>query len=196
MRNVVLSMVVPLDGYIEGENGDISWHVWDSDMQDYMADFLDTADTLFYGRRAYELMLKYWPGAEHDITMSETDRAFARKMNELNKIVFSRTLTEVEWKAQLVKENAVQKVNELKKLAGKDMILFGGAEIAATFMTHNLLDEYRLIINPVVLGKGKSLFNGTDQHFKLTKMETFRCGNVLLVYKPDKHHAAGRSGEV
>lgn len=188
MRNVVLSMVTSLDGYVEGENGDISWHVWDGQMQDYMTDFLESVDTLLYGRVAYELMLEHWPAAENDASLSESDRTFARKMNNLRKVVFSKTLNNAEWNARLVRENVAEKVRELKQQLGKDMVLFAGADLANTFMAEDLIDEYRLIVNPVVLGSGKPLFKDITKHFTLIETRTFNCGNVLLVYKPHKEN--------
>jgi len=186
MRKVILSMVTSVDGYVEGKNKDISWHVWDDEMQDYMCDFLDTVDTFFYGRISYQLMLDHWPTAEKGNQGKNEDLAFARKMNEMKKVVFSRTLEESSWNARIVKENVAEEVKRLKRQSGKDMVLLAGADIAATFMEHNLIDEYRLIISPVVLGKGKLLFKGGEHQFELVNTKTFNCGNVLLIYKSNK----------
>jgi dihydrofolate reductase len=105
------------------------------------------------------------------------------KMNDLHKVVFSRTLTKLKWNAKLVKENAVEEVMKLKNEPGGNMVFFAGAEIVSTFMQYGLIDEYRIIVNPVVLGSGNSLFKNFFQTFELVKTETFRCGNVLLVYQ-------------
>ncbi|WP_078578213.1 dihydrofolate reductase family protein [Salipaludibacillus agaradhaerens] len=182
MRNVILSMAVSLDGYIESTNRDISWHVWDADMQEYMSDFLETVDTLLYGRTVYELMINHWPAAENAGGNTAEDRAFAQKMNKLNKIVFSRTLNKVTWNARLVKEKAVEELLRLKREPGKDMVLFGGANIAETFMRNGVIDEYRLIVNPVVLGSGNRLFKTEIRGLTHVKTKGFNCGNVLLIY--------------
>jgi len=178
MRKIILSMMVSLDGYIEGINNDINWHVWDDKMEDYMMDFFQTVDTFIYGRKSYELMLGYWP--------SQTG-AFADVMNSTSKIVFSKTLETVAWNSKLVSKNVVEKISLEKNKKGKDLVLFAGAGIASTFIMHDLIDEYRLIINPVVLGKGTSLFPDKKRlQLKLLEVKAFDCGNTLLIYKPEK----------
>lgn len=176
-RNVVLSMMVSLDGYTEGPNRDITWHVWDDEMADYMMGLFQTVDTFLYGRVSYELMLQYWP--------SQTGE-FADVMNKTPKIVFSRTLDDVKWNSRLVKENVPEEIRKLKQQPGKDLVLFAGADLASTFIRNGLIDKYRLIVNPVVLGEGTPLFKDVqDQlNLRLTRSQSFRCGNVLLCYEP------------
>jgi len=176
-RKLVLSMMVSVDGYIEGPNDDITWHVWDEEMSEYMLGFFDTVDTFLYGRKSYELMIGYWP--------SQTG-AFADIMNETPKLVFSRTLDEVNWNSRLIKENAADEVRQRKKISGKNMVLFAGADIASTFIEHNLIDEYRLIVNPVVLGNGTPLFKDLKNRLSLNLVQStsFRCGNTLFCYEP------------
>ncbi|GIO19370.1 pyrimidine reductase [Oceanobacillus oncorhynchi subsp. incaldanensis] len=183
MRKIVLSMVMSLDGFVAGEDGDSSWHVMDEEMHDFMDDFLDSVDTLLYGRVAYEMMLQHWPSAEFDKKSTEKNRSFARKMNKMKKVVFSRTLEKVEWNARLVKGNLAFEVEKLKDQPGKKIALLAGASIAQTFIQHDLIDEYRLILNPVLIGKGQRLFNDVNQKLELIESRTFQCGNVLLVYK-------------
>lgn len=170
-------MMTSLDGFIEGPNHNINWHVFDEKMSEYMMGFFDTVDTFLYGRKSYELMLTYWP---------EQSGPFADIMNETRKIVFSKKLDKVEWNSELVKENIPEKMREEKKKPGKDMVLFAGADIAATFIKHNLIDEYRLIINPVALGSGTPLFKDLKSSLRLECMNTmtFDCGNVILIYNP------------
>lgn len=176
MRQIVLSMMVSIDGYIEGMDSDISWHVWDDEMQAYMMDFLETVDTFIYGRKSYELMLDYWPNQKG---------AFADIMNQTPKIVFSKTLKKAQMNARIVHKNLVGEVQKEKARPGKDMALFAGANLASSFMEHNLIDEYRIIVNPVTLGKGIPLFQTEKRHqYNLFHTKTFACGNVLLIYKP------------
>lgn len=176
MRKVILSMMVSLDGYIEGINNDINWHVWDAEMADYMMDFFQTVDTFIYGRKSYELMLSYWP--------NQTG-AFAEIMNRTPKIVFSKTLDKAEWNSSLVKQHVIENIQIEKKKKGKDLVLFAGADIASTFIEHDLIDEYRLIVNPVVLGKGTPLFQVKNPiELILQDAKTFACGNVLHRYIP------------
>lgn len=170
-------MMVSLDGYVEGPNRDITWHVWDNEMAEYMMGFFQTVDTFLYGRVSYELMLEYWP--------SQTGE-FADVMNQTPKIVFSRTLDDVEWNSRLVRENVPEEIQRLKQKPGKDLVLFAGADLASTFIQHDLIDEYRLIVNPVVLGEGTPLFQDVQSRLglRLTQSRSFRCGNVLLCYEP------------
>lgn len=179
MRKLVLSMMVSTDGYIEGTNDDITWHVWDEEMSEYMMGFFDTVDTFLYGRKSYELMTQYWP--------SQTGE-FADVMNETSKLVFSRSLNGVEWNSELIKENVADEVRQRKNQKGKNMVLFAGADIASTFIEHNLIDEYRLIVNPVVLGSGTPLFKDVKNRLSLNLLQTtsFQCGNTLLCYEPAK----------
>lgn len=183
MRKIILSMVISLDGFVSGENGDCSWHVMDQEMHDYMDAFLDTADTLLYGRVAYDMMLQYWPAAEFDDSNTEKTRSFAKKMNQKEKIIFSRTLEKGLWNARVVKENIALEIEHLKSKPGKDLVLFAGANTAQFFMEQNLIDEYRLIVNPILLGNGQRLFNNFQQKLNLIETQTFQCGNVLLVYR-------------
>ncbi|MBW8244004.1 dihydrofolate reductase family protein [Muricauda oceani] len=176
MRQVILSMLISVDGYIEGMDNDIEWHVWNDEMQTYMMDFMETVDTFIYGRKSYELMLDYWPQKQGE---------FADIMNKTPKIVCSTTLREAKMNARVVNKNLVEAIENEKAKQGKDMVLFAGADLASSFMEHNLIDEYRLIVNPVVLGKGTPLFqNQKQQQLKLVGAKAFACGNVLLTYKP------------
>lgn len=176
-------MVMSLDGFVEGEGGDSSWHVMDQEMHDFMESFLDTVDLLLYGRTAYEMMIKYWPTAEFDTRNTAKTRFFAKKMNTMNKVVFSRTMEEAQWNARVIKENVAVEVEKLKGQPGKNIALLAGADIAQTFISQDLIDEYRFIINPVLIGKGKRVFHNAIQKFELVESRTFNCGNVLLVYR-------------
>ena len=188
MRKVILSMMVSLDGYIEGSNRNIDWHVWSEEMDRFMGRFFDRIDTILLGRKTYELLVGYWPSASEPTD----DPVITDRMNKLPKIVFSKTLESVAWNARLVKENIAEEVTRLKQQPGKDIVIFGGADIASTFMQHDLIDEYQLIVNPVVLGSGKPLFNPDSFrsegkcNFKLLKTTTFHCGNVVLYYQPER----------
>ncbi|AWW31018.1 dihydrofolate reductase [Echinicola strongylocentroti] len=178
-RKILLSMMVSLDGYIEGEHKDISWHVWNREMDAYMMDLFATVDTFIYGRKSYELMLEYWP---------EQHGEFAQVMNTRPKLVFSKTLQKATWNATIQDEVDPITVQKLKERPGKDMVLFAGADLAHHFMKFHLIDEYRIIVNPVILGKGKRLFQDTGHPFSLTLKESvqFACGNMLLHYSDPK----------
>ncbi len=183
MRKIILSNLVSLDGYFEGPNREIDWHNVDEEFNEYAIDFLNSVDTLLFGRVTYQLMASYWPTP----TAIENDPIVADKMNSLPKIVFSRTLDKVEWEnSRLVNENIAEEVSKLKQQPGKDLAIFGSSDLALTLIQHGLIDEYRIIVNPVVLGNGKPLFKGIKNrlNLKLLKTKVFRSGNVCLYYEP------------
>ena len=174
--------MMSLDGFIEGPGGgsDWSWHVWDEEMEKYADELIDSVDVLLFGRVAFQLLADFW--------QAETGE-FAEKINGIPKIVFSRTLKKVEWNAKLVKENIAEEILKMKHQSGKNLVLLAGANVASTFMKLDLIDEYRIIVNPVILGRGKPLFKDIRDrmNLKLLKTKTFKCGNVILYYQPDKN---------
>jgi dihydrofolate reductase len=190
MRKVFAFDLVTLDGYFEGPNRDISWHNVDAEFNDYAIELLNSVDLLLFGRVTYELMARYWPTPE----VMKNDPIVAERMNNLWKVVFSRTLEKVEWhNTRLVKENIEEELQKMKKQSGKDMALLGSGNIVSGLAQRGLIDEYRIMVNPVVLGDGRPLFKGIRERLKLklTKTETFRNGNVLLYYQPtgkEKYH--------
>ena len=186
MRKVLFFMFTSLDGYFEGPNSDITWHNVDDVFNDLSIEQLNTVDLLLFGRITYDMMASYWPTpaaiAEDPIT--------AEMMNTLPKIVFSKTLSDTAWQnTRLVKDHFVNEIQKLKAQPGKNMIIFGSSELAVTFLKHDLLDEIRVMVNPIILGGGKTLFTGIQKpiKLKLTQSRTFASGNVLLCYQPDRH---------
>jgi dihydrofolate reductase len=183
MRKVIFQMMVSADGYFQGENGAIDWHNVDSDFSRYTVTFLNSIDTLVFGRVTYELMASYWP-TEAAI---KKDPVVAERMNNLQKIVFSNTLEKVEWKnSRLFKTNIADEIARQKLRQCKDLVVFGGSDLALTLIPEGLINEFRIIVNPVFLGKGKSLFSGMDSRLKVKLLfsKTFKSGNVLLSYVP------------
>jgi dihydrofolate reductase len=181
MKKVIVSNYVSLDGFIEGSNREIDWFVWDEEMAKYAIDLLDSIDTILFGRVTYELMASYWP------TATNQDPIITDAMNNLPKIVFSKTLEKAEWKnSRLVREVIPGEILRMKQQPGKNMVIFGSASIVSTFTQLGLIDEYRLIVNPVVLGSGKPLFKDIKEriNLKLLKTKTFNCENVILYYQP------------
>ena len=171
--------MVSLDGFIEGPKRELDWHVWDEEMEKEAHQTLDSVDAMLLGRVAYQLFADYWPTAKDSI---------APKLNQLPKIVFSKTLEKVEWNnSGLFRGNIAEEITNAKCQPGRDLILYGGADIATTFMRLGLIDEYRIIVNPVILGSGKPLFKNVKDgmNLKLLKTKTFKCGNVTLYYQPD-----------
>ena len=185
MRKVIFFMLTTLDGFFEGPDRDISWHNVDAEFNEFAIEQLSAVDTLLFGRVTYELMAGYWPtpAAKAD------DPVVAEKMNTLPKIVFSKTLGKADWQnTRLIKDNFQEEMSKLKGQPGKDLIIFGSSDLAVTFVRHGLIDEYRIMLNPVVLGSGKPLFKGIQDKLdlQLLKTKTFKSGNVLLYYRPVK----------
>ncbi len=183
MRKMIFQNMVSVDGYFEGANQEIDWHNVDAEFNEYAIDLLHHVDALIFGRITYQLMANYWPtpAARRD------DPIVAELMNSLPKIVFSRTLSKVEWQnSRLLKENLEGEIKALKQQQGKDLVIFGSSNLALTLIPLGLIDEIRLFIAPIVLGNGNPIFKGLKARLplKLVKTQTFRSGNVLLYYQP------------
>jgi len=185
MRKVIVFNMVTLDGFFEGPNGDIDWHNVDGEFNDYSINQLDSADGLIFGRVTYQLMVTYWPTQ----SAQKDDPIVAGRMNALQKIGFSRTLERVEWNnTRLVKDDAAGEISKLKQLPGKDLFIFGSASLASSLTRHGLIDEYRLMVNPVVIGSGRPFFKDLKERLNLKLLDTkpFQNGNVLLSYTLDR----------
>jgi dihydrofolate reductase len=185
MRKIILFNLITLDGFFAGPNGEIDWHNVDEEFNDFAIEQLSSADGLIFGRVTYQLMASYWPTP----TAITDDPIVAAKMNSIPKIVFSKTLEKADWSnTRLVKGNVVEEITRLKQQPGRDMYVFGSANLAAAFTNNGLIDEYRLIVNPVVLGRGIPLFKDIKDRLdlKLINTRTFRSGNILLYYEPVK----------
>ena len=185
MRNVDFFMLTSLDGYFEGPNKDITWHNVDEEFNEFAIEQLNSDDRLIFGRVTYEMMASYWPTR----AALSNDPIVAGKMNSLSKIVYSKSLSDVNWhNTRLIKDNFVEETLKLKQQPGRDLIIFGSSDLAVTFIEHGLIDEFRIMVNPIVLGDGKPLFKGLNDklHLKLLKTKTFKAGNVLLYYVPEK----------
>jgi dihydrofolate reductase len=183
MRKVIMFNLITLDGFFEGtKNWDIAWHQVDDEFNEFSIEQLDQAGGLIFGRVTYQGMADYWSSPE----AIKNDPIVAGKMNAIRKYVFSKTLDEVDWtNTQLIKGDAVQELKRLKSLGENNLLLFGSADLALTFTRNNLIDEYRLMVNPIILGEGRSLFaaNGGTLKFKLLDTKVFHNGNVLLSYQ-------------
>jgi dihydrofolate reductase len=177
MRKLIVSNMMSLDGFFEGPNHELNWHLVDHEFVAYAADMLRSVDTILFGRTTYELMANYWPNAPHDDV--------AEKMNGLPKIVFSKTLDKAGWNnCRLVRGDAVEEVSRLKQLPGKDMVILGSAMLASDLLQRGMIDEYRVILNPIFIGAGTPLFKGIERGVKLNLRETklLRSGVVILYY--------------
>lgn len=178
-------MMASLDGYIEGEDHDLSWHNVDSEFNDFAVAQLKEADTLLFGRGTYQLMESFWPSKEG----LEGDPEVASLMNSMKKVVVSHSLEKVTetdiWKnVELIKENTAQELARLKEEEEGSIAVLGSNNLCVTLLALGLLDEIRIMVNPVVIGKGTPLFATIKdkKYFTLTDTRTFKNGNILLTY--------------
>jgi dihydrofolate reductase len=186
-RRLFVSMIVSLDGFIEGPGRELDWFLdGDPQFDQYADEMLDSVGLALYGRRAYELMVSYWPNAEVN-PRSPADLTFARKMNALPKIVLSRTLERATWNnTRIVRDRVGETIAELKRTPGKPIVAWAGAGLVSTLAQLQLVDEYRLIVHPVVLGKGTPLWKDVEQrsHLRLTRVTQLGKSLVVLCYEP------------
>lgn len=182
MGRLILFDLVSLDGFFEAPGHDISWHSVDDEFDRLAIEQLDAAGCLVFGRVTYELMASFWPSEQG---MRE-DPEVARRMNALPKVVFSRTLRSAGWEnTRLAGGDAAAEMAALKGAVEKEIYLFGSADLAATFTAAGLIDEYRVIVNPIVLGAGTPLFKpGRRLDLRLIESRAYENGNVLLRYEP------------
>ena len=183
MRKLSVFNLVTLDGYFAGEGGDISWHMVDEEFQELANAASNSGNTLLFGRVTYELMAGFWPTPE----AIRTDPIVAAGMNKAEKIVFSRTLQKADWNnTRLVMDDMLAEVRRLKQGTGKELTVLGSGSIVSQLAQEGLIDEYQVLVNPVVIGKGRTMFEGIRDRIglKLVKTRTFGNGNVLLTYEP------------
>jgi dihydrofolate reductase len=186
MQKLVVFNHVSLDGYFVDVNGSMSWAK--SDHQDaewnaFVAANANGDGPLLFGRVTYELMASYWPTPMAD----QHDPVVAERMNKLPKVVFSRTLDKASWNnTKLVKGDMVAEIRKMKKEPGEGMAILGSGSIVSQLAQEGLIDVYQVVVNPIVLGRGRTMFDGVKEKLKLklTKTRTFGNGNVFLCYEP------------
>jgi dihydrofolate reductase len=180
MRKVIVWNMVTLDGFFEGPKPwEIDWHeyVWGDELQRFSLDQAKEVGTLLFGRKTYAGMSPYWSTAK-----GET----AEFMNAIPKVVFSNTLQTAEWNnTQLAKGRAEDTVGRLKQEGGKDLFIFGSADLTDSLTKSGLIDEYRIGLNPILLGRGNPMFKPSDDRVRLTLLEArpMKSGVVLLRYQ-------------
>lgn len=188
MRKVILQMLTTLDGYFEGLNQEIDWHNVDAEFEDHALELISQVDLMLFGRVTYEMMADFWPTEQ----ARKEDPVMADVMNHFEKIVFSNTLNKAIWEnSRLVTGDAADEVRRLKQLPGKNLVIFGSSDLAASLLSEGLIDELQIIVNPILLGEGKPLLKGIQrrQPLKLIAVRTFQNGNVLLTYQPAQKEA-------
>jgi dihydrofolate reductase len=184
MRKIIFMMSVSLDGYFEGPDHDLNWQSIDEEVHNHFNEWLAAAGGFLDGRVTYELMASHWPTADQDPAASAPVVEFAGIWRDMPKIVFSRTLEQAGWNTTIVREVDPEQIRELKAQPGGDLVI-GGSILAAAFLAHDLIDEFRLYVQPVILGRGRLLFQSWDGPVPLRLAESRPFGNgvVLLRYE-------------
>jgi dihydrofolate reductase len=184
MRTLTVFNQVSLDGYFTDKNGDMSWaHKQDAEWQAFTSANASGGGVLVFGRVTYDMMAGYWPTPQ----ALEQNSVVAEQMNKLPKIVFSRTLDKVRWNnTTLIKGDIVEAMRKLKQESGLDMVIMGSGTIVSQFSAARLIDEYQIVVNPIVLGSGRTMFAGMDGKMALglKKSRSFSNGNLVLWYGP------------
>jgi dihydrofolate reductase len=186
VRRIIFMMSVSLDGFMEGPDRELDWQLVDGELHAHFNEWLAAAGAFLDGRVTYELMAGFWPTADLDPAATPTMVEFARIWREMPKIVYSRTLDSeaLAWNTTVAREVVVADIERLKAEPGGDLVV-GGAELAAAFIRHDLIDEYRIYVQPVLIGRGKRTFLAADVKARLRLLETrvFGSGVVLLRYQ-------------
>lgn len=184
MRRVVVFNNISLDGYFTDQNNDMSWaHRDDPEFKAFTAENARGEGVFLFGRRTYDLMASFWPTPQAAQMMPEV----AEGMNRMPKVVFSRTMDKAGWNnTTLVKSDPVGAVRKMKSETGPDMVIFGSGSIVALLADEGLIDEYQFVVAPIILGAGRTMFEGLKKrlNLKLGRSRTFGNGNVFLSYEP------------
>lgn len=186
MRKLAVFNMISLDGYFVNANGDMSWahsdRSNDAEFNEFVQNNAKGGGELVFGRKTYDLMANYWPTP----AATKNDPVVAEGMNNMTKVVFSRTMDKAAWKnTKLVKGDIAEAVRKMKKEHGKDMVIMGSGEIISQLAPEGLIDEYQILVIPIVLGKGRTMFDGMTKtlKLKLTSSRAFKNGNVFLHYE-------------
>jgi len=190
MRKLKLQVQMTVDGYIAGPNGEMDWMVfnWDDQLKEYVKEITEPIDCIVLGRKLAEGFIPYW--ANVAATPENPEFTAGRKFTDTPKVVFTKTLDQSQWaNTALAKGDLVDEITRLKKQDGNDIIAYGGATFVSALIRNGLIDEYHLLINPSVIGKGLAIFKEVDgiQNLNLVKAKPFDCGIVLLHYEPKRN---------
>src|ERR1700722_12866116 len=186
MRTLASFIFTSLDGFYVGPNGELDWPIVDEEFNDFTVRQLDEADILGFGRATYEHMAAYWPTDQ----AKANDPAITSRMNDKEKIVFSTTLTDASWsQTTVLRGEGIEHVPTIKAAAGKGLLVIGSAHLTANLALAGALDELRVMICPIVLGQGRSLFENMQNRVSLTllRVRQFDSGNLVLTYRPSPH---------
>lgn len=187
MRKIKLQTQVSIDGYIAGENGEMDFLVrdWDPELIKFIQEITDPVDCIVLGRDLAEGFIPHWASVANN--PEDPEYLAGRKFTETHKVVFTKSLEQSPWEnTVLAKGDLVKEITDLKNMAGKDIIAYGGATFVSNLIKNNLIDELNLLINPTAIGKGMPIFNQIEnpRHYQLIRSQSFDCGIVALTYAP------------
>jgi len=190
MRKIIFLIHASLDALASGPNGELDWIAYDEELEQYAHAMHDVTDAVIWGRKTYEGMASYWLTVPGNPESTQAERNHAQWLQDATKIVVSRTLDRIEWDGAqntvLIKDNIAEQINAIKQQPGKDIWFLGSPGLAQTFMELDLIDEYRVNINPTILANGQPLFSGMERKIPLKLLEArpLKSGVVLLRYEP------------
>lgn len=190
MRKLILLVHASLDGFVAGLDGEMDWITFDEELSDYVSKITDDADAVMYGRITYQMMESYWPTAAESPTASKHDIDHAHWVNKALKIVFSKTLQKTDWaNTRIINDINAQEISTMKTKPGQNILLIGSPSIAHALMQADLIDEYWININPVVLGEGIPLFKdiSTKMNLRLVQSKSFGSGVLGLHYEVERN---------
>jgi dihydrofolate reductase len=189
LRKLKLQVQMSVDGYIAGPNGEMDWMVWnwDDKLKEYVNELTEPVDSILLGRKMAEGFISHW--SDVMTKPDNPDYAFAKKMIEIPKVVFTKTLNKSDWvNTDIATGDLTDEINKLKNQNGKDMIVYGGASFDSSLIKARLIDEFHLFVNPAAIGNGMTIFKDLNemQKFTLVKSIAFDCGIVALHYEPKR----------
>jgi dihydrofolate reductase len=191
MRRIIWMISVSVDGYMEGRNHEIDWHMVDDELFRHLNGWLAGVGGFLEGRVTYELMAQFWPTADQGPAATPTVVEFAQIWRAMPKVVYSRTLERADWNATVVHDVVPADVLALKAQPGADLVL-GGADLAAEFARHDLIDEYRLYVHPIVIGNGTPMLRPSEAKVPLTLIETRTFGNGVVMLRYERRQRPSR----
>ncbi|MGW7807515.1 dihydrofolate reductase family protein [Staphylococcus xylosus] len=191
MRKLVVFLHSSLDGFVEGPQGamDIGWITYNHELEDFANEVLQTADTIVWGRKTYEMMYDYWPTVPSNENASEHELNHAKWIENVEKVIFSKALNSVDWhNSRLVKKNVKDEIIHMKQQEGEDIVVLGSPRFAHYLMQLDVVDEYKITVSPTLIGKGLPLFQNIHEQvdLKLTDSKTFESGALGLIYQKNK----------
>jgi dihydrofolate reductase len=189
MGKIISFMHISLDGFVAGPNGEMDWIKVDEEIFDHVSKRINEGYTALYGRVTFQMMENYWPTAADKPDASKHDIEHSKWYSKVHKVVLSKTLKAADFtNTTIISENLSDRINEIKKRPGKEILLFGSPSATHSLIRQNLIDGYWLFVNPVILGKGIPLFEGSKDKVKLKLLTTkqFTSGVTELNYIVDK----------